>query len=189
MSPALPFWLAVSVFPISEIALGIFKRARLKTADLQDRGSLRTLWVVISLSVALAAGAQWLSFGRLPFALASIHSAALAVLLFGLAIRWVAIITLGRFFTVNVAIQQDHHVVQSGLYRFVRHPSYTGLLLCFLGVGLAFANWVSMLVLIVPTCLALAARIAVEERALLVALGPEYEAYSSRTYRLVPGIF
>ncbi len=65
-----------------------------------------------------------------------------------------AILTLGRLFTVNVAIQADHSVVETGLYRFVRHPSYVGLLLTFVGLGVFFANWLSLFGLLVPIALA-----------------------------------
>jgi hypothetical protein len=60
---------------------------------------------------------------------------ALVLVLIGLFIRWTAILTLGRFFTVDVAVHSDHALVENGLYRFVRHPFYTGLLVAFLGVG------------------------------------------------------
>ena len=182
-------WFAVGAFFASEVALAMFKRARLGAADVQDRGSMRTLWAVIAGSVTLAVTAQRLGLGRIRFGGPWIPLLALALLLVGLAIRWAAIVSLGRFFTVDVAIHADHRVIQTGPYRFVRHPSYSGLLLAFLGVGVALGNWVSLLVLMVPISIALAARITTEERALHLALGPEYGAYCARTSRLVPAVF
>ncbi len=114
---------------------------------------------------------------------------ALVLLLGGLALRWAAILTLDRLFTVDVAIQSDHMVVQNGLYRFIRHPSYTGLLLAFLGVGVYFANWLSMLVLMLPITLVVINRVVKEERTLLAALGADYAAYCARTRRFIPGLF
>lgn len=182
-------WIVVALFFASEVALAIFKRARLQGADVHDRGSMRTLWVVIALSVALAVGTARLSFGQIGVAGRWISVAALVLMAVGLAIRWASIVWLGHFFTVNVAIHHDHRVIQTGPYRFVRHPSYSGLLLVFLGVGVALASWLSLLVLVVPISLALAARIATEERALRVAFGPEYADYCARTSRLVPALF
>ena len=102
--------------------------------------------------------------------------------------RWIAILTLGRLFTVDVAIQANHAVVQSGLYRLVRHPSYSGLLLAFLGLGISFGNWMSILVLMVPIFLAVLNRVRKEEHALIAALGSEYVEYCSRTKRFIPGL-
>ena len=106
----------------------------------------------------------------------------------GLIVRWMAIITLGRFFTVDVAIRKDYALIQDGLYRYVRHPSYSGLLLAFFGLGLIYANWLSLISLMAPLILSINNRIAKEERALLAALGPAYAAYCARTKRLFPGL-
>ncbi len=68
----------------------------------------------------------------------------------GPAIRWYAIVHLGRFFTVDVAIAANHRFIDTGSYRFVRHPSYTGALMAFFGPALRLANWVSPAVVVVP---------------------------------------
>ena len=79
-------------------------------------------------------------------AISIVASAGMAAAKFvvGIAIRWYAIVYLGRFFTVNVAIAADHRLIDSGPYRFVRHPSYIGALMAFLGLGLTLGNWVSL---------------------------------------------
>lgn len=181
-------WIVIGFFPVSEIALLILKRADLHSAQSEDRGSTRLLWLAIVLGVTSAIASQWVSSTRLPLPSSLVRALALAFLLFGLTIRWASIMTLGRLFTVDVAIQQNHALIQHGLYRHVRHPSYSGLLLAFLGLGLFFANWLSLLVLMVPITLAVINRITKEERALLVALGPSYAAYCARTKRLFPGL-
>lgn len=148
-------------YGLSEAALGIFKRSGSASQE-TDRSSLRVLWIVVLCCVAGAivatrllpqAGSTWLT-----------RSYPLGVALFvvGLALRWYAIVYLGRFFTVDVAIAADHRVVDSGPYRYLRHPSYTGALLAFMR------------------------RIEVEETALRRALGESYAAYARRTKRLVP---
>jgi protein-S-isoprenylcysteine O-methyltransferase Ste14 len=114
---------------------------------------------------------------------------ALVVLLTGMAVRWVAIVTLGKLFTVDVAIQPGHTIFDRGIYRHIRHPSYSGLLITFCGMGLAFANWLSLLALMTPVTLAVFYRIRQEERALLDATGPAYAAYCRRTKRLFPGVY
>ena len=107
----------------------------------------------------------------------------------GLTLRWYAIVHLGRFFTVNVSIAADHRLIDTGPYRIVRHPSYTGALMAFLGLGLCMANWASLLSLLVPICLVFLRRIHVEEAVLLEALGDQYRDYMRRTKRLIPAIY
>ena len=79
--------------------------------------------------------------------------------------------------------------MKTGLYRWMRHPSYTGLLLCMLAVGLHTRNWISLLVIVSPTTAALLYRIHVEEIALRDHFGQEYLDYSRETKRLVPGVY
>jgi protein-S-isoprenylcysteine O-methyltransferase len=180
--------IVVGLFPISEIALAIFKRADSRSSQSEDRGSMRILWLAVALGVSCAMASQWVPSARLRLPGGLVRFLALAFLLSGLTIRWTSIVTLGRFFTVDVAIRQHHALVQHGLYRLVRHPSYSGLLLAFFGLGLFYANWLSLLGIMAPITLAVINRIVKEERALLVALGPPYAAYCERTKRLFPGL-
>ena len=66
----------------------------------------------------------------------------------GLLLRWWAIISLGRFFIVNVTIEKDHELVERGPFRIVRHPLYTGVLLAFVGYALSLGNWAALLVIL-----------------------------------------
>ena len=96
---------------------------------------------------------------------------------------------LGRFFSVDVAIVCDHRVVETGPYRVVRHPSYTGLLLQCVGLGVVLGTALSLFAIVVPTFLVLVHRIRVEERALITNFGNVYAAYTRRTKRLLPEVF
>ena len=147
------------------------------------------LWCLISLGIVLAVVvAVRVTSTRLPVPRSILEPVALLLMLGGLALRWVAILTLGRFFTVDVAIHSDHPVVDVGLYRFVRHPSYSGLMITFLGLGVFFGNWLSIIGLLVPTALGVANRVIQEERALLESLGPAYASYCARTRRFIPWV-
>ena len=179
----------VALFPISEIVLAFMKRSRGRSVQSEDRGSMRLLWLSIVLGVGLAIFAQWVPSTRLLIPPSISRWIALALLLFGLTVRWIAILTLGRLFTVDVAIHSDHAVVQTGLYRVMRHPSYTGLLIAFLGLGVFFADWLSIIGLLVPITLGVLNRVAKEEQALLASLGTAYAAYCKRTKRFIPGLF
>jgi protein-S-isoprenylcysteine O-methyltransferase len=181
-------WIAFFLFPASEILLAILKRAKPGNTRTEDRGSLRMLWLVILASLALASSMQWVKATQLAIAPALCNALALGLLLMGLAIRWTSILHLGHLFTVDVAIHDDHALIQNGLYRYVRHPSYSGLLVAFLGIAVYSANWLCMGLLLVPITIAILRRIAVEEAALLEELGDIYVTYCARTKRLVPGL-
>lgn len=107
----------------------------------------------------------------------------------GICVRIWAIRHLGKFFTVDVGIQPGHKVIQDGPYRFVRHPSYSGVLLALAGIGCLTFNWLGLILIVVCAGIAYALRIPVEEKALLAQFGPEYEEYAARTKRLIPGIY
>jgi protein-S-isoprenylcysteine O-methyltransferase Ste14 len=107
----------------------------------------------------------------------------------GFVVRQWAIVVLGRFFTVDVRVHPDQTVVDRGPYRWVRHPSYTGLIIFFFGFGLALSNWASFAVLALAPTLGLLVRIRAEERALFSELGDEYSRYAATRRRLFPGVW
>ncbi len=181
--------IAAFAWPVSEVVLGIVRRARRNTSVVKDRGSIALLWSVIVLSFFAAFALRHTPAARMPMSPALLSAVALVLLVAGLAIRWIAIITLGRFFTTTVAISADQRIIRRGPYAVVRHPSYTGLCLAFLGLGFAFGSWLSLVVLVAPITLAILYRIRIEETALKEAFGEEYRAYSRETARLVPWIF
>jgi protein-S-isoprenylcysteine O-methyltransferase len=179
-----------AVYVASEFALSIAKRARSGKTRLADQGSLALLWIVISCSMFLAFSEKY-DAPQFDFRSLAVPAMAIGAVVFvaGLAIRWYAIIYLGRFFTVNVAIASDHKLIDGGPYRFVRHPSYSGALLAFLGLGLCIGNWASIAVMAIPILAVFLWRIHVEESALLRGLGNQYRSYMDRTKRLIPGIY
>ena len=115
--------------------------------------------------------------------------AGLVVVWLGLALRIWAVVTLGRSFSTFVQVDADQHVVTAGPYRWVRHPSYTGLLLIAVGFGLGAGNWLSLAICVVVPVLGLLPRIAVEEAELTGVLGEAYVRYQKKTRRLVPGLW
>jgi protein-S-isoprenylcysteine O-methyltransferase Ste14 len=108
---------------------------------------------------------------------------------FGELLRWWCFATLGRYFTIVVKISDDQPVVDRGPYRVLRHPSYAGLLLAVLGVGLMLGNWVSTLGAVVLTLIALVYRLRIEERALTEALGERYREFAASRARLIPYVW
>ena len=136
----------------------------------------------------------------LAFAAAGVHDhlpgprwlpavAGIAVMWAGFALRVWAVRTLGRFFRVEVTVDTDQTVVDTGPYARMRHPSYTGLLVFYLGLGIALDSYLSVAAAVLLPLAAVVNRIAHEERMLRRELGEAYQVYSSRTRRLIPGVW
>jgi len=181
-------WLA------SEIYIAIATRTRRATGNVRDRGTMLLLWVVIFSSIFCGiwigeAQGPNLPSGPAVFGAPWMKFMSLLVLIFGLVLRWTAVLSLGKSFSANVAIHSTQRVHKTGLYRWMRHPSYTGLLLCILSVGLHTRNWISLLVIFIAPAAALFYRIHVEEIALREHFGQEYIDYTRQTSRLIPGIY
>jgi len=172
-----------------EVGLRVAELVRRQGGTSSDRGTR----VLIALSLgASIAGGVWLTavtddstVWRLPSAAAGVG---VAVMLGGLGVRIWAVLTLGRSFRTTVEVHPDQRVVDTGPYRFVRHPSYTGLLMVVLGFEIGTRTWPAILLTLLPLA-AVVRRIAVEEAFLLAALGPPYAAYRERTRRLLPGVW
>lgn len=177
-----------SILGISEFGLYLTKRSKANAVS-KDRHSLKLVWIVSTAGFGLAffcavALPSWALPWREPVEVSGICLCAL-----GLAVRWYAIIYLGRFFTVNVAIAADQHLIDSGPYRLIRHPCYTGSLLVILGLGLCLGNIASFVIILACFFIGCLRRIQVEEDALLEAFGGQYRAYMERTWRLIPFVY
>jgi protein-S-isoprenylcysteine O-methyltransferase len=176
-----------ATYGISEVCLALTRRSRERGAS-RDRHSLLVLWGVIMLSVWLSIQCVlWFPDAALPHRRAN-YLLGFALFGCGIILRWYSIWYLGRYFTVDVAIATEHRVVATGPYRFIRHPSYTGALLAFLGFGLCLGNWMSILC-VAPIFGAFLWRMHVEEHALMDALADDYRSYMQRTRRLIPWIY
>jgi protein-S-isoprenylcysteine O-methyltransferase Ste14 len=154
----------------------------------KDRGTQLLLWVAI---VPAVTACMWLSSiarGAIVTRGDWLTTLAVAVMAVALAIRLTAFRMLGKAFSANVAIRGDQRLNTSGMYGWVRYPSYTGLLLVFVAIGIHSRHWVGLAIMVVPTA-ALIYRIHVEEIALREAFGQEYVEYSRVTKRLAPGIY
>lgn len=160
----------------------------------EDRFSFLAIWLALMVTVALAM-TTWLSRRSMAglngdetlwSLLGWLGCVCLAS---GIAIRLAAVATLRRQFTTTVTILVQHRLVDSGPYRYVRHPAYLGLLLSLLGFGLCSGSWLSLAVAVGLPLTAVLYRIRVEEQALLRHFGAAYAAYAGRTKRLLPGIY
>src|ERR1700724_2367392 len=168
------FLAACLIWNVPEMIGALKQRAKAsrKEASIQDRGSMGILiglqWIGLALNFSLA--------GLYPAAAIPWHRTALfgigvTLILLGVALRWYAIWTLGRYFTRDVAVSAEQKVVQNGPYRSIRHPAYSGTFLTMLGVGLAVTNWASLLALLTCVLVGHLYRVRVEEKALIQTIG------------------
>jgi len=112
-----------------------------------------------------------------------------SIFISGMMLRRYCFELLGSSFTAAVVVVPGQHIVDSGIYQYVRHPSYSGTMLQFLGFGLALANWVSVLILVAVAAGVLLRRSIVEEKAFVKVLGDPYVRYMGRTRRFIPFVF
>ncbi len=108
-----------------------------------DRSSLKIL-MLAALAVPVGVIVGFTDVGHIHTEGNFLGAVGFALMLIGISIRWVAIHTLGRYFTRTVTVMDDHRIIRSGLYRHLRHPSYAGYLLRNLGLGMAYSNWLSI---------------------------------------------
>jgi protein-S-isoprenylcysteine O-methyltransferase Ste14 len=177
----------VAAFVVTEVWIRV--RTRRGTPADDDRYSRPLVAVGLGLGVASAViVASHSTWGTLPAPWAW-FVAGLLVTAAGLGLRIWAVRTLGVFFTTQVRISSGQTVVSSGPYRWVRHPSYSALLLVVAGLGLSQTNWVSVLCAVVLPLPSLVWRICIEETALRTGLGAAYDEYAAGRRRLVPGLW
>lgn len=180
-------WLSL-VFALSELFLMIIKHSKIKTAKIRgDRGSMIFIWVMITLG--FTSGFFLSKHNSLNSVNTFITGTGLLLVLVGIAIRWVAIIQLGKSFTVDVAITDITSLKTDGLYKIVRHPSYLGLLVIIIGFSITMNSLYSFLVLVIPVLIAVIYRINVEEKVLTGEFGDTYTKYKRSTKKIIPGIF
>jgi protein-S-isoprenylcysteine O-methyltransferase Ste14 len=183
------FDLLGKIWVVGEILIALITTTRPGRGKIQDRGSQILLWGVIIASSWIDAWMHRFSPVDMPDSYSWLRPVAFAILIFGLGIRAAAIFTLGGAFSANVAMRAGQRLQRKGLYRLVRHPSYLGLELILLAFALHARTWACFAVFLVPPTLALLYRIHVEETALRMAFGADYEDYCRRTKRLIPGVY
>ncbi|WP_347217481.1 isoprenylcysteine carboxylmethyltransferase family protein [Chryseobacterium sp.] len=154
----------------------------------KDKSTLNILWLAIPFSIAAAVTIANLS--TLPIINSNwVMYVGEAFILIGIIFRFIIIRSLGKYFTVDVTIKEDHKIKKEGFYKYLRHPSYAFSLLTSLGLGLYLNNWLSLIFAIVPPFLAFTYRIKIEEEALVEQFGDEYITYRKNTKKLIPFIF
>jgi protein-S-isoprenylcysteine O-methyltransferase Ste14 len=180
--------MAVSfIWVFSEFVLKFIRRAK---DNSKDQSSLIliiiTSYLGTFLGVLIAISRR---AGDFLWGVSFLHYLGLILIILGLTIRWVAIYTLKKQFTVQVAVVENHQVIEAGIYHYIRHPAYLGSLLSFLGLALYFGNWITFIIIFFPNLLALLNRMSIEERVLIGQFGKEYLNYAAKAKRIIPFIY
>lgn len=158
-----------------------------KDADSKDSGSIKVIMAGTSIALGLAYPLAFVRAWSFPQNWKVLLFVAGVLMVFlGSVLRRYCWRTLGEYFTGDVKARADQPVIRSGPYRFVRHPSYTAAMMMFIGIGLALGNWVSLVLVTIATIAAYGYRVAVEERALLDAIGEPYRSYMKERKRFIP---
>jgi protein-S-isoprenylcysteine O-methyltransferase len=161
---------------------------RTELSEVEDR-SQRILWITILVCLLFALIFKKLTL--IPIQIDYFPRQIIGLFIFaaGLALRYVAVLKLGRLFTTNVSIHNEHRLIVDGPYRWIRHPAYTGLIMAMVGAGLAMGDYIGILILVAPTIGVFNYRIAIEEKLLINKFGQAYLEYSHQTKKLLPWIF
>lgn len=177
---------AMIVFVGQEFSQGFGGQQAAETRD--DRWALVYLDGVPVVLVSIAIGFTFAGIVPLPTS-PGLFASGIVVLLVGVAIRQWSHVTLGRFHRGVVTVHDDHELITSGPYRWVRHPMYAGSAVAFVGVGLSLGTWPGLLLTFFGTLPGMLRRIIVEERVLEDAMSQRYIAYAETRKRLIPGVW
>jgi len=186
---AIVFWIAFYLWLIPELIGGVKQRSH-ASATRRDRGShavlISSLWVGVFLAISCA----WaLPAATIKALRVLVFAVGILLMLAGLALRWYAIRTLGLSFTRDLAVRAGQRVVDTGLYRAIRHPAYSGTLLTCLGIGLAMTNGASLIAMMACAVAGHLYRVHLEEGLLCEQLGEPYREYMRRTRRFIPFVW
>jgi len=177
-------WIAV------EIYLVLRDNVRGKGTTAIDRRTRNYNFISLIVAISLAASISWITTFRFHGSGTSIvFWIGIVILCLGLFLRYWSITVLGKYFRTTVELEKGQKVIQQGPYKYIRHPSYSGIILFCIGYGIAVQNWLSLIIAVSLPTISLLYRIKIEEATLVKGIGAEYEAYQMKTKKLIPGIW
>ena len=179
-----------AIWVIAEVRLMRIDRKQNKGSKEKDHVS-RT-FNIIAIVIGLAISPIFIVFpiGKKAFINSSIVLIlGIIIAVAGISFRQYSIHILGKYFRTTVEIDEAHEVIQNGPYKYIRHPSYSGFIIFFIGYGLIMQNWYGLVIASVSSILALLYRIRVEELEMERGLGQEYIDYQKKTKKLIPWIW
>jgi protein-S-isoprenylcysteine O-methyltransferase Ste14 len=173
-----------------EIFMSVRQRLKRKR-EITHSGDKGSIWILIS----FVAVGYFLAFSFGSSHTGRIHhwnaffALGVSLVISGMIIRIISISTLKQHFTYTVTKIEDHTLIESGLYKHIRHPGYLGQIVIFIGTATALSNWLSIILMFIPVFIGYSYRIFIEEKFLVKLMGQEYIDYQKRTSKLIPKIY
>ncbi|MCM3569791.1 isoprenylcysteine carboxylmethyltransferase family protein [Neobacillus mesonae] len=173
---------------LSEIAILIKTKLQRKNtvSENKDKGSIRMIMIGIFLCLFVTQLCNVLKLGIVP---PTLSYAGTFIIIIGICIRLWAVAVLGRHFSLVVSVDAEQKIIQKGPFRVIRHPSYTGELLSFIGIGLAFHTWVGSLIMVGFFIIVFGYRMRIEEKALMESFPDDYPRYIQKTSKIIPFVW
>ena len=189
MDPKIIIIIAISyLYGFFEVFMNLRQRRKSQGSTSNDKGSLWWLYALITLGYVLSFSIGATKIGRI-HDWNTFFTIGMALFGIGLMIRIHSILTLRQYFTYSVAKVENHKIIETGLYKFIRHPGYLGQIIIFIGISTSISNWLSILVMMIPISLGYLNRINIEEKFMLQQLGEDYLNYQQRTNKIIPLLY
>ena len=153
-----------------------------------DKGSIWLLMIFIAFGYFFSFRFGMTNVGRIYY-WNLFYGIGVFMIVMGMIIRIFAINTLKQHFTYTVTQIENHELVESGLYKWIRHPGYLGQIIIFTGTAVSFSNWISVLSMFIAISFGYLYRIGTEEKFLIAQMGQKYIDYQKRTKRLIPLVY
>ena len=176
------------IYLFFELFMNMKRNRLLSFNKSNDKGSLRLLYILITIGYILSFLIGSTRTGRI-YHWDMFFIMGILLIAAGLFIRIKAILTLNKYFTYVVSKIDDHKLIETGLYKRIRHPGYLGQIIIFIGISCALSNWLSIALMFIPVMIGYLYRIKVEEKFMEDQMGEVYINYQKRTNKLIPLIF
>lgn len=184
----LVFTIIYLIWFLSETLLNRLLRSKSTDKQNADKNSLLIIWVTVVAAIILAVYISMKYYFPI-YSDTNIRYIGLGIILLGIILRISAVISLGKFFTVDVTIREDHKLKKDGLYKYLRHPSYFASLISFIGFGLSINSWPGLILIVIAVMTVFVFRIKIEEKILIGQFGAEYIDYKKSTKGIIPFVY
>lgn len=171
-----------------EVWMNLRQRKTSSVTHSGDKGSLWLLYALVTLGYILSFSIGATTIGRV-YAWDTLFGVGTVSVVLGLFLRIRSIMTLKSYFTYSVTTVEDHKLIDTGLYKYIRHPGYLGQIIIFAGISISLANWLSIIFMLVPVTIGYLYRITIEERFMVEHLGDQYLEYQKKTKRIFPLLY